>query len=285
MVTRRVTQQQSLLRPCKATNQIVAYCLAQAAERTGVQLHAITVMSNHWHAILTDPEARVPEFLERVHRSIAKCMNAALGRWENFWSSDKPSIVELATEQDVLDKMAYVMANPTTAGLVYSPEEWPGLITRRMAGRHVIQMPDVFFDQDEDDGDVELVISRPLIFPEIDDDVLTAILAEAVQRLVRRAREQMKAAGRTFAGAREALREPLTNRPKARAPRRRLNPRLAAKTPAVRRAALAAMKQFGVAYRVAFEAWRHGQRDRLFPAGTYALRVRAGVHCEPLVPP
>ncbi len=284
MVTRRVTQQLSLLRPSKQTNQIVAYCIARAAEHTGVQLHAVTVMSNHWHAVLTDPEARVPEFLERVHRNIAKCMNASIRRWENFWSSDKPSIVRLVTEQDVLDKMAYVVANPTTAGLVYSPDEWPGLITRRIGEQQVVEMPDVFFDQEEDEGQAVLLFTRPPIFPELDDEELGALLAKSVQNLVRLAREQMRAAGRAFAGVKAVLSEPLGNRPKSPAPRRKLNPRIAAGIPALRIAAISVLKRFVAAYRVALEAWRQGERDRLFPAGTYALRVRAGVHCEPLVP-
>ena len=66
-------------------------------------------------------------FLELAHQLIAKCQNAALGRWENFWSSDKPSVVLLVSEQDVLDQMAYVIANPTQAGLVHAPRLWPGV--------------------------------------------------------------------------------------------------------------------------------------------------------------
>jgi REP-associated tyrosine transposase len=116
------------LRPSRLTNQLIEYCLGLAAERTGVEIHAVCVMSNHWHGVVTDPEGRLPEFLERFHRLLAKAQNASLGRWENLWSSDKLSVVWLVTEQDVLDKMAYTLANPTTAGLVKSPDEWPGVI-------------------------------------------------------------------------------------------------------------------------------------------------------------
>jgi hypothetical protein len=44
---------------------------------------------------VSDPGARLPALLELAHKLIAKCQNAALGRWENFWSSDKPSAVLL----------------------------------------------------------------------------------------------------------------------------------------------------------------------------------------------
>ena len=131
LITRRCTQRQFLLRPSRTTNQNAEYCLALAAERTGVLLHAVCVMSNHWHGVMTDPEGRLPEFLETFHKLLAKAQNASLGRWENLWSSDKTSVVLLASESDVLDKMAYTLANPTVAGLVKSPDEWPGVISHR----------------------------------------------------------------------------------------------------------------------------------------------------------
>jgi len=34
-------------------------------------------------------------------------------------------------------------------------------------------------------------------------------------------------------------------------------------------------------YRAAWHAWRHGNREQLFPAGTYALRIYARVACAP----
>lgn len=78
-------------------------------------LHAVCVMSNHWHGVVTDPEGRLPKFLEIFHKLVAKAQNASLGRWENLWSSDKTSAVPLVSEADVLEKMAYTLANPRIA--------------------------------------------------------------------------------------------------------------------------------------------------------------------------
>ncbi len=86
------------------TTEIFAYCLAVAAERTGVLLHAICVISNHYYAVVTAPQARLPEFLRYVHEYVAKCINASLGRWENFWATEPPSAVRLEEAEDVLDK-------------------------------------------------------------------------------------------------------------------------------------------------------------------------------------
>ena len=106
LITRRCAHRQFLLRPSCLTNQIVKYSLALAAGQTGVLLHGVCFMSNHWHGVVTDPEGRLPEFLERFHRLVAKAQNASLGHWENLWSSDKTSAVLLVSDEDVLEKMA-----------------------------------------------------------------------------------------------------------------------------------------------------------------------------------
>jgi REP element-mobilizing transposase RayT len=80
LITRCCTQRQFLLRPSRVTNHNIQYCLALAAERTGVQLHTVCFMSNHWHGLLTDPEARLPEFLEIFHKLVAKAQNSSLCR-------------------------------------------------------------------------------------------------------------------------------------------------------------------------------------------------------------
>ncbi len=84
-----------MLRPGPETNRIVLYCLAYAAEETGVEVHGLVVMSNHWHGIVTDPEARLPEFLQIMHRLVAAAINALVGRVENLWAAETPSIIQL----------------------------------------------------------------------------------------------------------------------------------------------------------------------------------------------
>ena len=118
LVTRRCSQRQLLLRPSKLTNQLVGYLLAVAARRYGVQIHAFCVMSNHLHLVLTDPAARLPAFSQYFASLVARSVNAALGRWESFWAPASYSAVSLQTPTDVIEKAAYVLANPVAAGLV-----------------------------------------------------------------------------------------------------------------------------------------------------------------------
>jgi REP element-mobilizing transposase RayT len=278
LITRRCTQRQFLLRPSRITNQTVKYCLALAAERTGVLIHAACFMSNHWHGVVTDPEARLPEFLERFHRLVAKAQNASLGRWENFWSSGKTSEVLLVSDADVLEKMAYTIANPTVAGLVRSPHEWPGVISHRFGQHESVEMPDVFFDDEgELPDEVCLEFVRPAIFPGLDDAELSAKRREAVATRVQRARNDMQLRGPPLLGSNAVLRQAFSAAPKTPAPRRNPSPPIASKSTPARIHAIQRMLAFVKEYRAAWLGWRAGNRNVTFPAGTYALRIHAGV--------
>ena len=285
LLTRRCTQRQFLLKPSRRTNHLVRYCLAVAASKTGVLLHAVCVMSNHWHGVVTDPFARLPEFLEHFHRLLAKAQNASLGRWENLWSSDKTSVVLLVSDDDVLEKMAYTIANPTAAGLVRSPREWPGVITTRVGERCTVDMPDVFFDPEGVlPASISLEFTRPPIYPQLDIATLARHLATAVERHVRNAREGLAQAGRKFLGANAVRQQPFDGTPNTTEPRRKPNPRIAARHTPERVQAIRNLVAFLRDYRAAWHAWRQGKSDQIFPAGTYALRIYARVACAPACP-
>ncbi len=127
LVTRRCSERRLFLRPSKAANDIFRYVLAVAAERYGILVHAFCVLSNHFHLVVSDPQARLPDFHRYLDGLVARAMNCSLGRWESFWDPDSYSAVRLETADDVLDKMVYVLANPVAAGLVRRGRDWPGL--------------------------------------------------------------------------------------------------------------------------------------------------------------
>jgi putative transposase len=285
LITRRCTQRQFLLRPSRTTNHLIRYCLGVAAQQTGILLHAVCFMSNHWHGVATDPAGRLPEFLERFHRLLARAQNVSLGRTENLWSSEKTSVVRLVSDDDVLDKMAYTIANPTSAGLVRSPHEWPGVVTLRIGERHVVPRPAIFFDRNGALPEfVAVQMVRPPILEELDIRSLALRLAEEVGQFVRDARASLMHRGLKFQGAKSVLQQPYSAIPTTTPRRRTLNPRIAARNWVDRVTALRALARFWRDYRQALKAWRSGLRDVLFPSGTYALRVHARVACAPACP-
>lgn len=55
------------------------------------------------------------------------------------------NVVALERADDGLDKMAYVITTPTAAGLVRSPDEWPGVLRRRLGEHPIGTKPGLYF--------------------------------------------------------------------------------------------------------------------------------------------
>lgn len=147
LITRRYTQRQYLLVPRRRTVELVHYCLAYAAQRTGVVIHAVVFRSNHYHIVVTDPHGVLPAFVECLNKLVAKSVNASLGRWENLWASEQASYVRLLDAEAVINKIAYTLCNPVQAGLVKRGKDWPGLRYGR-PGSYPVRRPDVFFREE-----------------------------------------------------------------------------------------------------------------------------------------
>jgi REP element-mobilizing transposase RayT len=280
LVTRRCAQRQFLLRPSKATNDTFLYVLALAARRFDVQVHAFCVLSNHVHLVVTDPRARLPAFEQLLDALVARAVNASLGRWEAFWAPNTYSAVKLESPGDVVEKTAYVLANPVAAGLVAAGSAWPGLWSApESIGAEPLRArrPRHFFDPK---GGLPEVIALPLEVPpgfdsaeQFRDEVVRALEArENEERSRRRGRGG-------FLGVARVLAQRPTGRPAPGEPRRNLSPRVAARDKWKRIEALGRLVEFLRSYRTAWAARCAGEPDVVFPCGTYLLRVVHGLPC------
>jgi putative transposase len=281
MVTRRCTQRQFLLRPDNETNNAFLYCLADAAQRFGVDVLLTCAMSNHHHTVIFDRDGTVPAFTEHFHKLFAKCQNALRGRWENFWASEQVCVVHLVDPTDVLDKLVYVATNPVKDRLVEKVHQWPGVNgLAALLGGHTLHAtrPRHFF---RPDGPMPATMTLNLALPsELRDS--PHLLAELRDRVA--AVEAAVATERTRTGARilgrqTILRQSWRDCPASREPRRTLRPRIAARTHWARIEAIRRNREFLVAYREARACWI-ASAPIPFPVGTYWLRRFA---CVPLV--
>jgi putative transposase len=278
LVTRRCSQRQFLLKPSKTTNEVFLYLLAVAADRFDIQVHGYCVLSNHFHLVVTDPDARLPAFHQFLDALVARALNASLGRWEAFWAPSSYSAVALVSPRDVLDKVAYVLANPVAAGLVRSGRAWPGLWSAPEqigAEAFEVRRPKHFFDPKGCLPEhVTLQLTLPPGFASADDfrKHLVAVLAA-------REVEAVREAGGRFLGIAKVLSQKPTSRPAPGEPRRGLRPRVAARDKWKRIEALRRLVEFLRAYRSAWSARCAGEPNVLFPCGTYLLRVVHGVPC------
>ncbi len=285
LITRRCTQRQFLLRPSPRIVELFEYCLAVAAERYGVMIHAYCCMSNHWHAVCTDERGELPNFMQWLNATVARAVNVHLDRRENlFAGADTYSRVELATREDMLAKIVYVITNPVTAGLVSSWAKWPGAKSGPRAhegAAKVIERPKLFFREDGPLPEaVTLRVSKPRCWRDVEDVEFGDLLRERVGDREAKKRAEMKEQGKDFVGVREVKRTPRTQTPASpREPLGKINPRVAAGDKWVRIERLQANERFLRLYHDAWCEYVAGAHDAVFPSGTWLLRVRHGVRC------
>ena len=279
LVTRRCTQRQFLLTP--TDHRFVEgfhYCLGYAAARTGVIVHAVVVMGNHYHLVVTDPEGVLPAFVECLNKLVAKLFNAMRGRWENFWATEQASYVRLLDDAAIIDKIAYTLCNPVQEGLVRRGALWPGLRLGR-AGLYRASKPAAFFRADGPmPDDVTLEIATPGLAGLSPGDAQIRIDQAVAEREVAE-RARVLRTRRRFLGRRAVIGQQPSASPRTIAPRRKLSPRVASRSKWHRIEALARCADFVRDYRDAFRAWCAAQRDAIFPLGTYLMQRRHRVRC------
>jgi hypothetical protein len=95
----------------------------------------------------------------------------------------------------------------------------------------------------------------------------------------RAAREERLATGGRVAGRRRILAASAFDRPTTHEPRGNLRPHVACLNRERRIRELVALRRFRVAHAEARRQFAAGQRDVLFPAGTFQMRVLFGARC------
>jgi REP element-mobilizing transposase RayT len=283
LITRRCLNRMFLLRPSTLTNQVVGFVLAVMAERYEIAVHAYCVLSNHLHLVLTDVKGNSPAFMRDFCGVLARSLNAMHGRWENFWAPGSYSAVTLVSPADVLDKVAYVLANPAAAGLVQTGARWPGLWSapERIGGATIhVKRPKHFFRAEGPMPEVaRLQLTCPPGFASV--EAFREALGAKVAELEREAARKLSDEGRTFLGVAKVLAQRPEARPATGEPRRGLSPRIAARDKWRRIEAIGRLKGFLASYRAAWEAFVRGARRTVFPHGTYWMRVTYGASCAP----
>jgi REP element-mobilizing transposase RayT len=268
------------LRPDSRTTQIYLYCLALAADRTGVRVLAFLAMSNHHHLVVYDPEARLPEFYEHLHKLLAKALNHRWSRWENFWNTDPTCATLLVEPHDVIRKIVYTLANPVREHLVDLARHWPGASSLGFSlgkGSMRIPRPKGFFrDNGPTPSVAELAVELPPGFTGRSEwaDYLSKELAAIEQA----AALERRATGKRVLGRSAVSRVSAFDAPTTSPPRRVLRPWIAAKRKAARIAALDALMAFWAEYRRALAAFTRKAKRVLFPEGTYRWR-HLGLPC------
>ena len=277
LLTRRCLGRRFFLRPDPALNNLFVYCLGLAAEKHGFELHAASVMSNHYHLVATDVRGVLPDFLMALNRSLAMSLKRLRGWDEVVWEPNvATSAVELTGTEEILDKAAYTLLNPVSAGLVRSPRRWPGVVsTLEQLAKGMLRAtrPPVWF-KDSAPKKVEIRWTPPPGF-ERQEDYLGALKALTEGRLTE-LRAEHRRQGRGYLGRTRVNKTRVTDQPKTKKARFGRNPTFSALTRTRWREAMKRLRGFRRAYRTAYAAWRSGDPGALFPLGTWWVVRYAG---------
>ena len=296
-VCRRNTQQTFFLTPCRKVNQAYLYLLGYTAEKYGIDLHAFCAMSNHHHLNLTDPRGNLPDFCQNFHSLLARCLNNHYDRSENFWSGaasynacllgikGEADIVEYA--HDSLQKMIYTIVNPVRAALVNEARKWPGAnsIHYRFGQTVEFERPDWFFRaKGPMPAKSQITLVQPPGWEHLSGHEMDTAVRQATWERTLEIRRELKADGRKFLGAHTVLRQnPFTTLGPKPAEHKPI-PHVASSDPKRRKQLKELLRNFRAEYKAALRAFLDGDRDAVFPHGTYHMHRRYNVRCHPAEP-
>jgi putative transposase len=230
---------------------------------------------------LTDPDAKRPAFLQLFHSLVARAINAAFGEWDALWSGQPYSAPRLLEPDDVLRKLVYTLANTVAAGLVRYCKDWAGPTSWNMEYGVPIKItrPPGFFSKKMPE-EVELVIHRPAgLRPDLSDRELRALVRERAHDKEREIIGKMAESGGTFMGMARVLKQDRHHTPSRPDTRGGIRPTVAGRSKWARIEALQQDALFLEAHEAARLAFAAGDRDVVFPHGTYLMRVRFGCAC------
>jgi len=283
LITRRTLRRHLLFRPDAAITQLLVYALAVSTSRFGLQVHALCAMSTHLHLVVTDVQGVLPRFLQFFHRIVA-LGTKVLRKWEGpVWDHEATSVVRLLTQGAVVEKIAYVLANPVAAGLVRHASEWPGAkMSAGEIGRGELRAnrPAAYLDPSNPQWPEQATLPIALP-PTVEPDSAARFLAEVGAELKRQeaqAHAEMHRQGYRFLGAERACDVSPYDRATSFEALRDRNPTFAVgrEQGGAWRAAAAAVSAFRRTYRAALERWRAGAREAVFPAGTWWMKAFHG---------
>jgi hypothetical protein len=179
----------------------------------------------------------------------------------------------------------YVLGNPVEAALVESWSHWPGAISGPRACTNkskVVQRPKVFFREDgEMPESLRLDVTVPPPLKRLGKAKYAAKLAKMLKAHEKALLEKHAAEKRKILGREAVFAQDPFDRPKNFEPRRGLNPRIACKDKWRRIEAIGRQQEFLDAYREAWEAFKAGDKNVVFPAGTYWMSRHAGFAAAP----
>lgn len=279
LVTTRTIQGRFLLRPSKALNALAVGVIARAQRRYGVEIHAIVVLSNHYHLLLSVGSAwQLASFMNFVNGNLAREAGRLYGWRDRFWSRRYQATLVSQEPQAQIDRLRYILAHGSKEGLVTKPGEWPGVQCARALSSgeplegHWINRTRWFQARTTEASESDFAERETLELTPLPcwDHLSEHAQLERVRDLLDAIETEFMPVGssrRKPLGTKRILRQHPHQRP--RHSKRSPAPRFHCFTREMRRILSDAYRSFLLAYRSAAQRLRLGHRDVEFPAGCY----------------
>ncbi len=281
-VTCRTLQGRHLLRPSAQLNEITVGVIGRAKRLYPVELCGVVCLSNHLHMLLCVPDAqRLAQFMNYVDGNLGKEAGRLHGWHEKFWGNRYHPIVVSDEEAAQMARLKYLLANSVKEGLVERPQDWPGVhcATSLLTGEPLLGF---WFDRTKeyyarirgkkfgkyDFASEETLTIEPLpCWRHLPEEEYRARVADLVAQVVAEAAVEREETGTVVMGAARVRAQHPHDAP-ARLEKTPA-PDFHTATPEVRRKLRTAYTLFVAAYRAAAEKLKAGDRDVVFPPGSF----------------
>lgn len=256
------------------------FLLAVACQRFDVRLIAYCLMSDHVHYVVHDPGRSLPRFTTWLHAEFAKAVNAIRRRSGCVWEPGMLNQPVLADGAKVLDKVAYVLANPVAAGLVRNAWEWRRAATQPsdyLAPQVVDKPRSSYFKRSRLPGRVRL---RHIVPPTHHGLAPADFVAMLREELARHEASAHVRHGKKFIGLDGLRAIDWTHRATSEERRgrgRNRPPKVLASDARVREELRTEIELFEAAYASALARYRRHEEGVEFPRGTWAMVERFDV--------
>jgi len=287
----------------KAIRYALSATLQKYRDAGRLVLHEFEFMSNHYHLLGTDIEGCLPAFIQDLNSLISRELNALRGiRGKNF--EPGYNFVQVAGDDRVVEHAVYTLANPVAAFLVAKSKHWRGVSSLRMKYGDAVEVTKpklgiwsgknahakrgkskrsgraAYAGRSKLPEVAELVIDRPDVMPHLSDEELRALVLEGLETRENELAAERRRRGIKVLGARraEAVHFLAIPNPEELFSR---NPTVSGSTREEREAQLREREAFLEAYYAARDAFRAGNRDVVFPYGTWKMVRIMKARCQP----
>jgi REP element-mobilizing transposase RayT len=286
-VTCRTIQGGLLMRPFPLLNDIILGVLGRAQRLYPLEIVGYSFLSNHFHLLAwTERADRLSDFMRYFSGNLAREIARLTGWKDRIWADRFDGILVTAEEEVQVRRLAYILSNCVKEDLVAKVEEWPGVHCGHplITGEPMVE--GTWFDRrmeynarlrGKEPGPREfirpeqVVLSQLPCWKHLTPEEYRSRIAELVREI-----EETAATARQ-----ESLIKPLgidgirAQDPETRPKKLKKSPApfVHAATKAARKAMWEAYSTFVAAFREAAEKLKAGDRNVVFPIGSFPPRL------------